>query len=44
MAKLSVSTKYLKICLEHVFWNIKEGGIRIYPRLNSLTTIVNKKV
>jgi hypothetical protein len=43
MAKLSESTRYLKICLELVFWNIKEAGIRIYPRLNSLTTIVTKR-
>jgi hypothetical protein len=27
-----------------VFWNIKEAGIRIYPGLNSLTTIVTKRV
>jgi hypothetical protein len=35
MAKLSASTKYLKICIGTVFWNIKVGGIRIYPVLNS---------
>jgi hypothetical protein len=26
-----------------VFWDIKEAGIRIYPELNSLTTIVTKR-
>jgi hypothetical protein len=30
MAKLSESTKSLKICKEHVFWNIKEARIRTY--------------
>jgi hypothetical protein len=34
----------LKICLEPVFCNIKEARIRIYLMLNSLTTIVTKRV
>jgi hypothetical protein len=44
MAKLSESTKSLKIYWEPVFWNIKEVRIRVYLGLNSLTTIAIKRV
>jgi hypothetical protein len=43
MTKLSESTKYLKIGLEPVFWNIKEAGIRTYPGPSSHTTTTIKR-
>jgi hypothetical protein len=43
MSKLSESTKYLKICLEPAFWNIKEVGIKIYPGPSSHTTTTIKR-
>jgi hypothetical protein len=33
-----------KFNISSSFWNIKEVGIKIYPRLNSLITIVTKRV
>jgi hypothetical protein len=43
MVKLSESTKSLNIYWEHVFWNIKEVGIRISHGLSSVTMIVIKR-